>query len=144
MKKSIALKTAIVLATTAIASNAVAKPGEGGKGHDKKRTPAAVFDALDANGDGNLSLDELAASKRFEGAEQAEVEAAFAKRDENGDGAISKQEFAAGAKARRGGKKGKGKGEGAGRRRGGEGKGEGAGKRRGKGGKRPGEDAPGE
>ena len=126
MKTSIAIKSAAFVVISAIATSiAGAEPGENGERRGKKG-PGAVFQAIDANGDGGISPDELAASKRFKDADQADVDAAFAKRDGDGDGVISKKEFAENFARHKGKGKGKGKrGKGAGKKRGGEGAGEG-------------------
>ncbi|SLN56855.1 EF hand [Pseudoruegeria aquimaris] len=92
MKRSqlIAGATAMAVLATAFgaASVAEAKPGKGGhRGHG----PEMTFEQLDANGDGKITAEDLAAAKA----------ARFAEADTNGDGALSAEELQAQADARR-------------------------------------------
>lgn len=95
------------------------KPGKGGKGGGPDR--AAVYDKMDANGDGKVTADEYAASvaDRAPGpggkAPPADATAKrFAQLDANGDGTVSKDEYVA-APPRSDGGRGKGKAGGKGR-----------------------------
>ena len=54
----------------------------------------SVFDRTDADGDGTLSLDEVLASARQDGADKAGATAAFQDADSDQDGAISRTELA--------------------------------------------------
>ena len=106
--------TTILLAITSVsligltASSLEAKPGRGGSEKDS----AAIFEAIDANGNGKITPNELAESKRFKDASPKEVGAAFAEKDLDGDGAIGPKEFAKssgdGKRGGKGGKSGKG------------------------------------
>lgn len=93
------------------ASFAEAKPGKGDTGKDK----AAIFAAIDSNGDGKVTAKEFAESKRFQDATPKEVGRAFAEKDLDGDGAITAEEFASSSekrtrsgKGKKGGSSGKG------------------------------------
>ncbi len=89
------LLTAVSL-TLATAAPGDAKGEKGAKG-DKKGAPATpeeAFKRLDKNGDGKVTIEEISASKRFEGkAEEAKTH--LAGMDDNKDGSVSLDEFKA-------------------------------------------------
>ncbi|WP_065333179.1 EF-hand domain-containing protein [Tritonibacter mobilis] len=84
MKKQILIATLLSLTTAAAGTQVLAKQGAGPR-HEKP-----TFEQLDANGDGALTRDELAAR----GQER------FAKADQNGDGVLSADELNARAQER--------------------------------------------
>lgn len=83
--KTSALIAAIIAGLTVTAANAAPGGKMGGHG------PMPSFAELDANGDGTLTAEELAAHK----------DKMFADADTNGDGALSADELAAASEARR-------------------------------------------
>lgn len=91
------------------------KPGEdGGKGKGKGKggfEPSRIFDMIDKNDDGAISIRELGDSPRFKDASKREVAKVFKEKDLNDDGEIGKVEFAktlGKGGRRKGGKGGKG------------------------------------
>lgn len=68
------------------------KQGAGKKGGGGDKADA-IFAAIDTDNDGQITIKELAASKKFEGADRKAVGAAFASKDLNGDKSISEHEF---------------------------------------------------
>jgi Ca2+-binding EF-hand superfamily protein len=70
-------------------------PGGGAKdakGSTSTDTANKIFDVLDTNKDGKVSLDELMAASK-DSADDSSIQALFKKMDENGDNSISKDEF---------------------------------------------------
>lgn len=96
--------------------------GDDKKAGDKPYGPGEIFAAIDADGDGSITVKELGDSRRFADASQEKIDAAFKEKDLDGDGAISEHEFTKsfGANKDKGkgkhgkGKKGKTKGKGKG------------------------------
>jgi len=74
---------------------------EGAPKKERKFDPEKIFQKLDKDGNGQLSVDELAASPRFKG-DKAKAEEAVKKMDKNNDKQVSKEEFLAAIKARHG------------------------------------------
>jgi len=62
---------------------------------------AAVLGAVDTDGDGSVSIDELRAHMHQRGLAEAQVAALFAALDENADGKLSREELAAGLRRAR-------------------------------------------
>ena len=92
MKKFLTFTAAALLSSFAIAQSQTPQPGE------TAVPPAAapqqsgsVFDALDANQDGNIAQQEAEAHPT--------VAENFTRADANGDGALSREEFAAAFKS---------------------------------------------
>ncbi len=68
---------------------------KGPKGGGEHGHPDAeeVFKRIDSDGNGSISIKELADSKRFEDADRKELGAAFLEKDLNNDGSIGLHEF---------------------------------------------------
>lgn len=84
-----ALGAAVVVPMTVVmAGDSVAQPRHGGQFGD--RGPAAMFEAVDLNGDGQVTREEVDQFRTDQ----------FAELDANGDGTVSQDEFVANAQAR--------------------------------------------
>lgn len=84
------LLACLLLAAGAAAGEAPAPPADA---RPAQRTPGELFDLADADGDGRVTREELAAAIAAQLA--AERERLFARIDADGDGQISKAEFLA-------------------------------------------------
>lgn len=80
MKRAVLISGVTAIALTLTAISASAKPGGEGRGD---RGPRVNFEQLDANADGQVTLEEI----------QAQGAARFAETDTNGDGFISADEL---------------------------------------------------
>jgi len=85
-----ALALALAVAFTTEGHAQSKKPGDHGQ-----RDPQQMFQKMDANGDGFVTLDEFSQVPRFKDMEKEKVEAAFKRMDANNDGKISLEEFKA-------------------------------------------------
>ncbi len=87
-----------------IGLNASAAEKKNGEAKKPKKTPEEIFQMLDKNNDGKVTLDEFKANKKTP--EQLEkAEKAFKKRDADSDGVLTLEEFTAAPK--KGGKENK-------------------------------------
>lgn len=86
MKRNMIISTAALIAVLGTSMGAVAA-GNSHSGHDRGRGNMAQFDltVVDADGDGNITLEEFEAHKA----------ARFAEIDANGDGGVSQEELTA-------------------------------------------------
>lgn len=106
---------AAVLSVSLVCAQEKKEGGKGGKGGDRPRpTPEQIFEKLDADHDGSLTLEELLKGPMGQKGDKSAVEARFKRMDANGDGKVSADEFkkALGSMGEKGGhgKGGKGKG----------------------------------
>ncbi len=106
MKTTIALLSAMALATTLTFGEPAAAPkkGPGGPGKGGHQGPEKVFNKLDTNTDGSLSLDEFKAGPLGK-KDPEKAEKAFKKLDADNSGGVSLEEFKA-RPPHKGGKKG--------------------------------------
>ena len=91
MSKLIALMMGTCLMM--VGSLADAKDKNKAGGPKKKPSPQEVFNRLDTDGNGQLSLDEVKGDKHAKSPEQAETR--FSKMDADGDGNVTLEEFKA-------------------------------------------------
>ncbi len=108
MKSLTAILTALTLSTSlalaadekpAAAPESPKEPTPAAPSETKPRDLAAIFKILDANGDGNLTMEEFKNSAAAKKAPE-KVEAIFKKQDADGNGSITLEEFKA-AKAKK-------------------------------------------
>lgn len=93
MNKTLVLLTLFTL-TIATPHPLLAKGGGKKGGSDKtQRDAASVFAAIDKDGSGSITRQELGDSKRFKNAGKGEMAKAFADKDLNDNGEISLHEF---------------------------------------------------
>lgn len=78
-----------------------------GEGKKEKKDRGAIFEKLDVDESGSLSLEELTDSKKFDG-DTERAEKAFSHIDADGDGAITEEEFTSAKRPEKKGKKGRG------------------------------------
>jgi Ca2+-binding EF-hand superfamily protein len=90
MKRAILISTAAVLSLTVGAGTAMAFGKDRMGGHPGPRGPMLNFEEVDANNDGKITPEEVA----------AHFQARFAKTDTNGDGTLSAEEIAAAMQAK--------------------------------------------
>ena len=92
MKRFLTFTATALLSSFAIAQSQTPQPGEtASPPATAPQQSGSVFDALDANQDGNIAQQEAAAHPT--------VVEHFTRADANGDGALSREEFAAAFKS---------------------------------------------
>ena len=91
MTRFLTLTAAALLSSFAIAQDQAPQPGEAATPPASAPQSGSIFDALDANQDGNIA--------QTEADSHPTVAQNFAQADTNGDGALSREEFAAAFKS---------------------------------------------